>query len=220
MLAYLGHVGYVLSLCAFLARDVLIIRSLMICAQINVAFYAFRVVHNRTIGIWNLVFLTINIIYVVRILRERRAVQLPADLKPLYERHFAAMTPPEFLRFWKIGNREVLRDARLATAGTNPEYLFFLLRGTVQVSRDHADVTELSAGYFVAEMSLLTGHPANADADAVGEVEVMRWPTAELRELRARNPVMWTKIQSAIGFDLVEKIRRSEQRPAPAPRPA
>ena len=82
----------------------------------------------------------------------------------------------------------------------------------MRVSRGHADVAELPAGYFVAEMSLLTGEPANADVTAVGPVDVVRWSTSELRELRQRNPALWTKIQSVIGHDLVEKIRRGEGR--------
>ncbi len=61
-------------------------------------------------------------------------------------------------------------------------------------------------------MSLLTGHPANADVDAVGEIEVMRWPAQELLALRDRSPGLWIKIQSVLGFDLVEKILRGDER--------
>jgi hypothetical protein len=57
-------------------------------------------------------------------------------------------------------------------------------------------------------MSLLTGETANADADALGPIEVIRWPIADLAAIRDRDPRLWTKIQSVIGHDLVEKIRR------------
>jgi predicted nucleic acid-binding Zn ribbon protein len=46
--------------------------------------------------------------------------------------------------------------------------------------------------------------------NAVGPIDVVRWPTAHLHDLRQRNPTLWSKIQSAIGHDLVEKIRRVE----------
>jgi len=206
---YLVHVGYVVTLCAFLARDILHLRGLLVVAQTIVAIYAFMI-GVQAIGAWNSLFACINIIWVVQILRARQAVQLPQDLRVLYARHFAAMTPPEFLRWWKMGHRESLRDRRLTWAGSMPESLFFLLKGSVRVSRDGTPVTDLPAGYFVAEMSLITGHPANADVDTIADVDVMRWPTADLRALGVRNPMLWTKIQSAIGHDLVEKIRRSE----------
>jgi CRP-like cAMP-binding protein len=63
-------------------------------------------------------------------------------------------------------------------------------------------------------MSLLTGEMANADVDAMGDVEVIRWPTKDLRDVRQRNPSLWTKIQSVIGHDLVEKIQRGERHEA------
>jgi CRP-like cAMP-binding protein len=160
-------------------------------------------------------FASINAYMVVQILRARRAVMLPDDLQSLHARHFAALSPQEFLRLWKQGRRETLRAGdRLARAGQWPDSLYFILDGQVRVSRNHANVFELPAGYFVAEMSLLTGETANADVEAIGDVEVVRWPTTDLREVRQRNPSLWTKIQSVIGHDLVEKIQRSERREA------
>ncbi len=71
-----------------------------------------------------------------RIVRERRAVDLPADLRPLYERHFSALAPAEFLRWWGQGRHETLENTRLARAGERPDWLYFLLNGTVRVSRN------------------------------------------------------------------------------------
>ena len=58
-------------------------------------------------------------------------------------------------------------------------------------------------------MSLLTGERTTADAHALGPVEYMAWPAATLGRLRTRNPLLWSKIQSVLGHDLVEKIRRA-----------
>ncbi len=212
-MAYLIHLGYIITLCAFLVRDILLLRSLLIVAQSIVATFAFsRGPDVLPIALWNSLFAVINIVWVVLILRERRQVQLPADLQPLYDKHFAALSPREFMRWWALGTRVSLRDERLASSGLHPDWLYFLLKGTVRVKRGQMTVTELPAGFFVAEMSLLTGQPANADVDAVGDVEVMRWPARDLRQLRSRSPGLWVKVQSAIGFDLVEKIRRGEER--------
>jgi len=212
MLIYLANVAYVLMLIAFITRDILNLRGLLVIAQSVVVVYTwYNGVH--IIAAWNLLFACINAYMVVQILRERRAVTLPEDLRALYARHFSALSPPEFLRWWRQGRKETLASGvRLARAGERPDWLYFILGGNVRVSRNHANVFELPAGYFVAEMSLLTGEAANADVDALDAVEVMRWPTQELRELRQRNPSLWTKIQSVIGRDLVEKIQRGENR--------
>jgi len=210
-MAYLIHVGYIITLAAMLARDILLLRSLLIAAQVIVATYAFSM-GVWPIAIWNSLFCVINVVWVILILRDRRAVALPADLVPIYERRFTPMTPREFLRWWETGRRETVRDQRLASAGQRPDSLYFLVEGQARVSRAGVPIADLPAGFFVAEMSLITGQPANADVDAVGDVEVIRWSAREVRALRERSPALWTKIQSVLGYDLVEKIRRGDER--------
>lgn len=213
MLTSLAHAGYALMLAAFLARDILYLRGLLVLAQALVALYA-GMAGILPVAIWNGLFSLINATMLAQVVRERRAVRLPAELQPLYERHFAALTPPEFMRWWSAGRIQNVRGVPLTRDGARPSALYFLLDGTVRVSRHGIIITELPAGYFVGEMSLLTGNTANADADAVGDARVIAWPIDQLDEMRRRSPVLWTKVQSAIGHDLVEKIRRIETRPA------
>lgn len=80
------------------------------------------------------------------------------------------------------------------------------------MSRAGEPVVDLAPGQFVAEMSLITGEPANADVHTVGEAEVIWWPVADLRALREAQPTLWARMQSVIGRDLVEKVRRGEPR--------
>ena len=37
----------------------------------------------------------------------------------------------------------------------------------------------------------------------------MCWPVSQLQAVRLRSPNLWAKIQSVLGHDLVEKIKRS-----------
>jgi hypothetical protein len=215
-LAYLIHLGYTLQLFALLARDVLWLRGLLVAAQSVLAVYAWM--HGLWPYVfWNGLFVAINCFWIVRLLRERAAVRLPDDLKALHERHFAALTPPEFLRVWNEGERRTMPQGRLVQQGTRPDALYFLLSGEAVVSKNGRVVARLPAGNFVAEMSLLTGEKTTADVDAAGAVEYMRWPTEKLLRLRMRNPVLWSKIQSALGHDLVEKIMRASAAPATQP---
>jgi hypothetical protein len=207
---YLVHFGYVLQLFALLARDVLWLRGILVAAQSVLAVYAFlRGPEFLPYVFWNALFVAINLYWVVRLLRERAAVELPEELKPLYERSFAALAPPEFLRLWRDGERGKASNVQLVKEGTRPDALYFLLSGTVSVRRNGRQLAELASGNFVAEMSLLTGEKTTADVVAVGEVEYMSWPAAKLSRLRSRSPMVWAKIQSVLGHDLVEKIKRS-----------
>jgi hypothetical protein len=209
--SYIVHVGYFLMLCGFLARDVLHLRGLLILAQAAVGTYAW-LSGVPAIAAWNFTFVCINSFMAAWIIHDRRSVELPEELRALYDRHFSALGPAEFLKWWKQGKRERLVNQPLARVGQRPDWLYFLMNGIARVSRDRVAIVDLQAGFFLAEMSLLTGKPANADVDAVGEIEVVRWATRDLHDLRQRNPVLWTKIQSVIGHDLVEKIQLGESR--------
>lgn len=207
---YLVHFGYTLQLFALLARDVLWLRGILVCAQSVLATYAYmRGPAFLPYVCWNLVFVGINLYWVVRLLRERAAVELPGELKPIYEKHFAALQPPEFLRLWNEGERGGMSGGRLVEEGTRPGTLYFLLNGSVAVRRGDQELTRLASGTFIGEMSLLTGEATTADVVALGDVEYMTWPAERLKRLRLRSPMAWTRLQSVLGHDLVEKIRRS-----------
>ena len=211
MLPYLVHLGYALMLCGFIVRDVLPLRAVLATAQGVLAFYALA---SRAPGVaaWNLLFATINVIWAIAILRDRRRVRVPAELEAMYEQHFTALPPREFLRWWGLGRTESLPPAPLTRDGAHPEWLYFLMEGNVQVSRGKQVVTEIPAGFFIGEMSLMTGRPANADVDAMAPIVVRRWPRRVLHDLRERDPALWIKVQSAIGLDLVQKMRRGDER--------
>jgi CRP-like cAMP-binding protein len=211
MTDYLVHIGYIVMFAALMARDVLWLRGAMVAAQIILGTYAWsRGV--PAITAWNGLFVVINLAWVAKILHERRAVKLPRELAALYQRHFNAFSPAEFLRWWRTGHRERLRDTQLTWNGERPEALYFLLGGSARVSRCGEPVIDLAPGQFVAEMSLITGEPANADVSTAGEAEVIWWPVADLRALREGQPALWARLQSVIGRDLVEKVRRGETR--------
>lgn len=211
---YLVHLGYLLQLFALLARDVLWLRGILVAAQSVLAAYAWlQGPEYLPYAFWNALFVAINLYWVVRLLRERAAVMLPEELRPTYEKHFAALAPPEFLRLWREGRRGSVSDAQLVREGTMPDALYFLLSGEVAVRSHGRELARLAPGNFVAEMSLLTGERTTADVHALGRVEYVAWPAVALARLRTRNAMLWSKVQSVLGHDLVEKIRRGAQEP-------
>ena len=197
-------------LCALLARDILWLRAILVCAQGNLALYGyFGGLHG--VAMWNALFVAINLLWVLRILRERRMVRLAPDLAEIHERDFAALSAAEFLRLWGWSEEREFDQARLVEQGGMPSALYYLLGGQVRVVQGPHEVTRLGPGDFIAEMSLLTGRPAIADVVAAGKVRVRLWPAERLLQLRSGNPALWTRVQSLLGHDLVDKIQRASQ---------
>src|SRR5258708_29896729 len=109
MAANLVHIGYVLMLCALIARDILWLRALLVVAQSNLCLYA--LFQNLSgMAFWNALFVVINVAWVLRILHERRAVSLPLELRELHSQHFGSLSAGEFLRLWEWGDESVLAD--------------------------------------------------------------------------------------------------------------
>lgn len=215
MLPLLGNLAYGLMALAFITRDVLHLRALLVGAQTLVIAYAL-LAGVPVIAAWNVLYVSVNAYMAVQLLHERRAVRVPDELRALYERHFSALTPGEFLRWWAQGEAAALDDTAVLTRdGERPSHLYFLRDGRVQVRRGATTLAELPGGFFVGEMSLLTGRPANADAVAVTGLNVHRWERDRLEAIRDRNPKLWTRIQSVIGHDLVEKIHLAERSGGP-----
>jgi CRP-like cAMP-binding protein len=211
MVPLLGNLAYGLMAFAFITRDLLYLRSLLVIAQTLVIAYAL-LAGVPVIAAWNVLYVSVNAYMAVQLLQERRAVRLPDELQALYERHFAALAPGEFLRWWAQGEPARLEaNAALARDGDRPSHLYFRREGRVQVRRGAATLAELPGGYFIGEMSLLTNRAANADAIAITPLDVHRWERDGLEAIRDRNPTLWTRIQAVIGHDLVEKIHLAEQ---------
>lgn len=205
---FLVHLGYSLMLCALVARDIFWLRGMLVLAQSCIFGYA--LLHGLTgMAVWNLVFVLINACWALLIAHERRAAALPAELRAVYERHFSAMTPREFLRFWGLGEARRVDGGRLVPNGVHPHDLLFLLSGEAQVSRAGQTLARLPAGSFIAEMSLLTGQVTSADVDALGLVDLRAWPSSRIDAIRRDRPALWIKLQSVLGLDLVEKLKRA-----------
>lgn len=202
------NIGYFLMLLAFLARDVLWLRLLLVFGQGSVVAYAVSV-GAMPVAYWNGVFALINAFQVLLILRERRGVKIPADLLEFYDRTFAAFTPNEFLRVWHSGTVEEKHNLLLMQEGETPGRLLFLTGGEVLIERNGQCLARLGRGCFLGEMSLITGGRASADARAPGKVSYIAWDTRQLREWRERQPALWIKFQSVLGKDLVDKIRNA-----------
>lgn len=209
VLANIVHVGYSLQLCALLARDVLWLRGLLVSAQGLNGFYAFQIGADA-IGGWNAVFVLVNVFWIIRILRERRAVAIPDELQAIYNEIFAAMKPREFLRFWGLGKGFTGADQSLVKEGNTRPQLIFLEEGTLHVHHGKTNVAQLRGPTLVGEISALTGHPATADVELIGPGQGRVWERAVLERLRLADTAQWTRIQSVIGGDVVRKLRRTE----------
>jgi len=200
------NAGYVLMLLAFLARDILWLRALLMTGQFCVAFYGWYEGHD-VIMAWNSVFGVINGAQTARLVMERRPIRLDPLQEAMYRQVFSCMTRREFLTLWEMGTLHAGRTGLLVREGLAPEELMLLVEGEVVVTSGGRTLARMRPGQFIAEMSFISGDPASADVHAASPVTFLGWSQSELRALRDRQPRLFMLMQGILGKDLVRKIR-------------
>ena len=98
----LVNLGYFFMFLALAAKDILLLRSILILGQLSLVSFGYFS-DNLYVSFWNVLFFGINSFQIARLLRERRKIELPGELRDLYEQVFHSMSRREFLMFWNMG---------------------------------------------------------------------------------------------------------------------
>lgn len=205
---FIFNTGYGLNLLALTVRDILWLRTILISAQLALMTSGF-LTNKLDLAIWNIVFLTINIVQVIRIIKERKYIVLSPDLEEIFQSTFVGMDRSEFLYFWNMGQIHEIENKKIITEGTKQEDISLLISGKVNIIKKRKKISELNKGEFVGEMSFLTGKRASADVKANGAVKYISWNQNKLKSLETLNSKILTKIHSILGKDLAGKVHKA-----------
>lgn len=198
--------SYVFIALALLLRDILWLRAAWTAGQVCMILYGLLSLE-PVIMAWNSLFFSLNMLQVMRIIRERQDVHVPEELEDLREKVFPLMSKREFLKFWNMGQVRSVTDERIVSQGDQQKLLFLIMDGKVNVDKSGLKVVRLGRNSFFAEMSFLTDMPAAADVTAVDTVKFNSWEQEQVHGFRETDPELYIKIQSAVSRDLVRKIQ-------------
>lgn len=204
------HLANVLYLCSYLVRDILWLRVLTILAGLSLLpFYGSCSDHVLWAPIaWNLVFMTVNLVQIGLLVRERRPQLLMGPEQELYKQVFSDLTPGEFRRLMKLGEwREIADGSTIVHRDSVVLDMQVLREGTLEVRAAGGVIAQLKPGQFVGEMSFLSGEKATADVIATEPSRVLAWSQESLNELLERKPALAFKIRGILGRDVVAKLR-------------
>ncbi len=203
------HLAYLITFVALAIRDVLFLRIVLSFANMLQVVYQYGFNDNPDIAVWNALFLIINIIQVVKLMKERAPVKIPDDIEDIYRTKFSDMTHREFLYFWSLGKQRDVEDCSIIKEGEYQKNLFLILSGNASVSRDDRVIATLHRPEFVGEISFITREPASANVDADGRLYYIEWNQDELRRMKVKNSTFWTKLNQCLGEDLARKIKHN-----------
>lgn len=218
-LEILFHIGNAITLIAFLFRDQIQLRAVMALSMVLQGLYYIWLPGGPWFDplLWKVLTAALNIVMIIILFRDRFGFDIDAELRPLFEA-IHVLNPGQFRRLIKLSGRAEGPKAIL-TRGKRPNELYYLLKGTAEVSKDGRRLS-VGPGAFLGEIAFLSGDVATADVRLAEGSEVLVWPAEELKALMSRDGNIDIGVRGVLSHDLAMKTARSHLPTAePAERP-
>jgi hypothetical protein len=203
------HIGNLLFLFSFAARDVLKLRILaMFGCVLLTAWFATRQPPVWNGIFWQSGFLVVHVYRVTMLIRERRPVPLTMDEERAQTLVFRSLSTREVARICRAGVWHTAQAGDvLCEQGVKLARLMLLIDGAADVLVDGRRVAGLVPGRFVGEMAFLTGEPTSASVRAEGAARYLAWDHEALRAFLSKNRGLNDVLQRTLGSDLAIKLR-------------
>jgi len=205
------HSANAIYLVSYVMRDILWLRIFtVIAAACLILYFYFLPEPLLTPVYWNILFITLNVFWIARLLLERRPVQLTADEIQLCELVFRLISPREMISLLKIGTWETAEaNECLVTVGSELDKLMLIQSGRACLIVDGAKTQIINPGQFIGSISFITDEIAPADFVALESTRYLQWDKSSLKRYLTKNPELHAAIQATLSMDLTEKLRTS-----------
>jgi hypothetical protein len=206
-----GHLASILTMVAYLLRDMLWLRFLTILSCIaGVTFnYLVPATPLWTVIAWNALFAIINIVQIAIIIKERTGIHFTDEEQELHETLFKNFAPFEFMKLMRIAEwRQVAPGDIVAVEGQTLDEVMVIYNGLLAVEVNGEKKAELQDGHFIGEVSFVSGGAATATVRAIEPTRYIAWSRKEIDRLLNRNPSMRIAMQGMLTIDLSKKLTR------------
>ena len=205
----LGHIAFTLIALSFLVRDILWLRIVAILASVFSSLYNYFALSEPlwlVIG-WNSVFITINMVQIMLLLRERRGAILTELEAELYETVFPDFSKVQFKKLLRLSRWEIADPEQIIiTEGQPLNNIRLVYSGLGKVEIQGNYIAPVRDGVFIGEAEFNSNRVASATITAVEKIRYLVWAKDDLKKLLARNPSMYGAIQAAFANTLARKL--------------
>lgn len=210
--ALLIHIGALFYIVAFLIRDELRLRLMVLAGSV---FYLLYYYLFPEIPLWDAILTTIvlavaNLYILFRILLERSMFGLSEEERELFEA-FEGFSPGQFRQILKIGKWKTAdTPIELTTEDHKLSKLFYIVDGTVHAKKgEHGFV--VGAKNFIGEITfVLKGLPTATVTADIGTVFI-EWDGDGIRRLMSKSPAFENAMMALLSRDLADKLATSIQ---------
>jgi hypothetical protein len=219
-------VANLLYLASYSVHDILWLRILtVVAAGLLIPYYLMQPVPLMAAIWWNVVFIIINIYWIIRLMIERRPVHFTPDEAVLRDLAFASLTPREAAQLFAMGEWDDIPVGKSIVVHDNEQQqLSVILRGTADAMHAGITIEELGEGQFVGGIDKCVAEGYEIEVLVRTAVRVMCWPSEKLEPYLAKRPDVALALERSVGLGmrrlLDTALAEIGAKPKPQPHPA
>ncbi len=196
---------------AYVVRDMVYLRAItIVAASFTFPYFYFQESPLYSAIFWQSAFIVINGFNLTVLLLRMRPVKLTDLEEKLHLLVFKSMKPRDMLELSHCGAwRELAPGEMMVRQNEFSNRLSVIIKGTAAIIVDGEVRAEIGEGDFVGEMSFITGQSASADVKATSPITYLTWERKDLETIYGKKPPLRDVMQSALGINMAEKLRRT-----------
>lgn len=206
-------------LLSYSVRDILWLRILTVAAaSLLIPYYALQVAPLQTAIDWSVIFIVINLYWIVRLVIERRPVRFTDEEERLRQLSFPSLTPREARDLYAMGAwDDVEAGTSLVRRDRDSGRFSVILRGDAEVMYRGRKIAQLGEGQFTGGIDLHADTFGDLDILMLTRARVVSWPRDRLRAFVARRPDVALALEHSIGFELQRLLHTMLTKLVPVP---
>ena len=208
-----GHFSYVLIAVSYWLTDMFWLRAVAVIGLSLEILYFWLSGGDLRTGIgWDLIFISINLYQIYRLVKDRLSLRLPEPDRALLRSVLTGLDDSQIARLLAAGDfRDIADGTTLAEENEPLDRMFFICSGRVRVTIAGREVSYLERGNFVGEVAFLTERPTTATVIAVGDARALAFERAKLSQFFRNEAEVAGLIYQLLGRELAHKMKVSNK---------
>jgi len=196
---------------AYIFSDMLLLRIITVLGMatyiVGAVLAGYSAPGMKALIVFSALALCVNLVQIYKIVIDKLTIILPEDIRDLYQQMFPSFTTTEFGKIYRLATKKKFKKGQSITIlNQSVSDLIAIKSGNVSITQDDQTIAQIGPGFFVGEMSFLTGKGATATTKANTDTECIIWKHHSLHQLSKKNPQLYDKLKQEISVNLIKKI--------------
>jgi hypothetical protein len=202
-----GHFAYVLLIISMIMRRMVLLRIFVIASALVGIAYSIIWLNDPVSSFWETLLVTVNVIQLTITWRQNSTAKFTDEERNFSKRRLRGLSPHEQRKLLSLGEWiDLPKGHSLTVEGQHPDWLFYIVSGTVQVVVGRDIVAMSGSGSYIGELAYISGEPASATVETLENVRVWRISSRTLSEINTKQPNWMSALEAGIARDLRRKI--------------